>query len=169
MTDTAEAAVNDGPEASDPLAGHRVVARTILRPDQELDIRPLYVGGISGATAPDAASAKKHDDDDEEVDDVDRATRRTTSRGRRTTTTTMRRGRRGPRRVRQHLRDAAAIVKPEKRMTFGTYFNAFPASYWRRWTDFEQVRLVMRVSGTGLASSSTARPPRATSSAPSRR
>ena len=20
-------------------------------------------------------------------------------------------------------------------MTFGTYFNAFPASYWRRWTD----------------------------------
>ena len=40
-------------------------------------------------------------------------------------------------------------AKAERRMTFGTYFNAFPASYWRRWTDVRTVRLVMRVSGQG--------------------
>ncbi len=33
--------------------------------------------------------------------------------------------------------------------SFGTYFNAFPASYWRRWTPVRAVRLTVRTSGTG--------------------
>lgn len=33
--------------------------------------------------------------------------------------------------------------------TFGTYMNAFPASYWRAHTVVEQVRLVLELSGTG--------------------
>ena len=36
-----------------------------------------------------------------------------------------------------------------KRVTFGTYFNAFPASYWRRWTIFDTVKLRVRMSGQG--------------------
>ena len=38
-------------------------------------------------------------------------------------------------------------VRPGRRMSFGSYFNAFPASYWRRWTVVETVRLVVTTSG----------------------
>ncbi|OUM39822.1 glycosyltransferase [Arthrobacter sedimenti] len=34
-----------------------------------------------------------------------------------------------------------------RRVSFGTYFNAFPASYWRAHTDVAQVRLVVEVDG----------------------
>lgn len=40
-------------------------------------------------------------------------------------------------------------IDPKSRTSFGTYFNAFPASYWRRWTIVESVRLVVEVSGGG--------------------
>ena len=40
-------------------------------------------------------------------------------------------------------------VRSGEQISFGTYFNAFPASYWRRWTDVRDVRLVVRTSGTG--------------------
>ncbi|WP_235915607.1 glycosyltransferase [Puerhibacterium puerhi] len=40
-------------------------------------------------------------------------------------------------------------VEPKARASFGTYFNAFPAAYWRKWTVVEKVRLVATVSGTG--------------------
>ncbi|WP_058233768.1 glycosyltransferase [Devriesea agamarum] len=33
--------------------------------------------------------------------------------------------------------------------SFGTYFNAFPASYWRRWTPVREVRLTISTKGTG--------------------
>ncbi|PVE79778.1 glycosyltransferase [Microbacterium testaceum] len=33
------------------------------------------------------------------------------------------------------------------RVSFGTYFNAFPASYWQHWTAVRQVRLTVRTSG----------------------
>lgn len=34
-------------------------------------------------------------------------------------------------------------------ISFGTYFNAFPASYWRRWTIVESVALTVKVAGLG--------------------
>jgi galactofuranosylgalactofuranosylrhamnosyl-N-acetylglucosaminyl-diphospho-decaprenol beta-1,5/1,6-galactofuranosyltransferase len=40
-------------------------------------------------------------------------------------------------------------VRAGKRVSFGTYFNAFPASYWRMWTVVSQVRLDVRVRGRG--------------------
>ncbi|MGQ4543510.1 glycosyltransferase [Dermabacteraceae bacterium P13088] len=33
--------------------------------------------------------------------------------------------------------------------SFGTYFNAFPASYWRRWTSIREVTLSLDVTGQG--------------------
>ncbi|WP_422115089.1 glycosyltransferase [Brachybacterium sp. UNK5269] len=33
--------------------------------------------------------------------------------------------------------------------SFGTYFNAFPASYWRRWTPVRAIRLTIRTAGSG--------------------
>ena len=43
----------------------------------------------------------------------------------------------------------ALRVKSGERLSFGTYFNAFPASYWRRWTVVSDVRLTVDVSGRG--------------------
>ena len=36
-----------------------------------------------------------------------------------------------------------------EQLSFGTYFNAFPASYWRRWTIIDEVTLRSRLSGRG--------------------
>lgn len=35
------------------------------------------------------------------------------------------------------------------KVSFGTYFNAFPASYWRRWTTVTDIQLRLTVSGLG--------------------
>jgi len=40
-------------------------------------------------------------------------------------------------------------IGPESEVSFATYFNAFPASYWRRWSTLESV--VLRVELTGTA------------------
>ncbi len=37
-----------------------------------------------------------------------------------------------------------------KTVSFGTYFNAFPASYWRRWTELDSVNLQLRTEGDGM-------------------
>lgn len=37
-----------------------------------------------------------------------------------------------------------------KTVSFGTYFNAFPASYWRRWTSLKSVTLRLETSGEGM-------------------
>ncbi|MGC4938579.1 glycosyltransferase [Kribbella sp. DT2] len=40
-------------------------------------------------------------------------------------------------------------VEGQGEVSFGTYFNAFPASYWRRWTTVTEIQLRLRVSGRG--------------------
>lgn len=40
-------------------------------------------------------------------------------------------------------------VPSGSRASFATYFNAFPASYWRKWTDVAAVRLEVTVTGSG--------------------
>ncbi|MGZ4448649.1 MAG: glycosyltransferase [Nocardioides sp.] len=45
----------------------------------------------------------------------------------------------------------ALRVKQGERLSFGTYFNAFPASYWRRWTVVTDVTLTVRVHGRGAS------------------
>ncbi|CEA08646.1 Galactofuranosyl transferase GlfT2 [Arthrobacter saudimassiliensis] len=54
--------------------------------------------------------------------------------------------------VEDFLSRCSTIARPGQRLSFGTYFNAFPASYWRRWTDVEAVRLSVSASGTGAVS-----------------
>ena len=46
----------------------------------------------------------------------------------------------------------SASVRAGERISFATYFNAFAASYWRRWTTVEEVRLRVRTSGQGTVS-----------------
>jgi galactofuranosylgalactofuranosylrhamnosyl-N-acetylglucosaminyl-diphospho-decaprenol beta-1,5/1,6-galactofuranosyltransferase len=45
----------------------------------------------------------------------------------------------------------AIRIRQGERLSFGTYFNAFPASYWRRWTVVKQVRLTISVEGRGAS------------------
>lgn len=40
-------------------------------------------------------------------------------------------------------------VRAGQHVSFGTYFNAFPASYWRRWTTVNSVQLTVRTEGAG--------------------
>ena len=41
----------------------------------------------------------------------------------------------------------SALISEGRRVSFATYFNAFPASYWRRWTTVESVTLRIRLAG----------------------
>jgi galactofuranosylgalactofuranosylrhamnosyl-N-acetylglucosaminyl-diphospho-decaprenol beta-1,5/1,6-galactofuranosyltransferase len=41
------------------------------------------------------------------------------------------------------------VIPSGSRVSLGTYFNAFPASYWQRWTRLDGVRLSVRTSGPG--------------------
>jgi galactofuranosylgalactofuranosylrhamnosyl-N-acetylglucosaminyl-diphospho-decaprenol beta-1,5/1,6-galactofuranosyltransferase len=41
----------------------------------------------------------------------------------------------------------SATISEGRRVSFGTYFNAFPASYWRRWTTVDSVTLRVRLAG----------------------
>ena len=41
------------------------------------------------------------------------------------------------------------LVDAGQRLSLGAYFNAFPASYWRRWTIVEHVTLTVTVEGAG--------------------
>lgn len=40
-------------------------------------------------------------------------------------------------------------VRPGQHVSFATYFNAFPASYWRRWTTVSSVQLKVVTEGIG--------------------
>ena len=41
----------------------------------------------------------------------------------------------------------SALITPGRRVSFATYFNALPASYWRRWTTVSEVTLRIRLAG----------------------
>ncbi|MBY9074423.1 glycosyltransferase [Nocardioides sp. WL0053] len=135
MTDTAESTVVDARQDAPASTSFRVVHRTILRPEQEIDIRPLYVGGVAsfgassaaGGAAGAMAAAGGHEPE-RSGDPIAGL------------------GGFGK------IADDGAVVFPERRLTFGTYFNAFPASYWRRWSDFTHVRLQVTVRGEGTVS-----------------
>lgn len=47
------------------------------------------------------------------------------------------------------LSRSSVRLRAGEQLSFGTYFNAFPASYWRRWTDLQSIRLVVRTTGHG--------------------
>lgn len=55
-----------------------------------------------------------------------------------------------PTNVHSHVSGRRAVtVQTSAKVSFASYFNAFPASYWKRWTIVEEVVLRMRVRGAG--------------------
>ena len=45
----------------------------------------------------------------------------------------------------------ALRVRQGSKLSFGTYFNGFPASYWRRWSVVSEVRLEVTLAGRGAS------------------
>ncbi|MGD9530027.1 MAG: glycosyltransferase, partial [Pseudonocardia sp.] len=54
----------------------------------------------------------------------------------------------GPRRLQPTSR-TTAVVPEQSEVSFGAYFNAFPASYWRRWSVLTAVQLRLDLEGEG--------------------
>ena len=52
------------------------------------------------------------------------------------------------RRLRVTSRTSAALLE-QSEVSFGAYFNAFAAGYWRHWTPLTEVRLKLRLEGSG--------------------
>ncbi|MCP2164398.1 glycosyltransferase [Goodfellowiella coeruleoviolacea] len=55
-----------------------------------------------------------------------------------------------PENVHSHVSSRRSVTIPTSaKVSFASYFNAFPASYWKRWTRIEEVVLRMSVRGAG--------------------
>src|SRR4051812_46819979 len=85
----------------------RIVQRVVFPANRDLDTLPLYVD-------PDTSKVKKEDGDSSAVVQAVGMTRKL------------------------HPEDilgrGSVQVRRGERLSFGSYFNAFPASYWRKWT-----------------------------------
>ena len=111
---------------SDDVVVRRVLQRVILPADADVDVLPLYVDNERSASVSSTESSS-------------------------TSTGTV-----------TEMVAPEAVARPENiidrhrvrvpagtRVSFGTYFNAFAASYWRRWTVVKSVELHVTVSGDG--------------------
>ncbi|MDQ3485503.1 MAG: glycosyltransferase, partial [Actinomycetota bacterium] len=116
--------------------GFRVVQRTIMRGAQELDVRALYMGAVTSMASSDDGSSGSSGSDESSAD----------SSGSGGSAPQADSSMMGFGSVDEHNH---TVANEGRRITFGTYFNAFPASYWRRWSAHRSVRLVARVRGTG--------------------
>lgn len=108
----------------DPAAGLRVVQRVVFPTTRDLDTLPLYV--------------------DPDIRRIGSAaqTARGTGTGQAVAT--------GRQLHPQDILDRRSVrVRPGERLSFGSYFNAFPASYWRRWTVADRAVLSVATEGEG--------------------
>jgi galactofuranosylgalactofuranosylrhamnosyl-N-acetylglucosaminyl-diphospho-decaprenol beta-1,5/1,6-galactofuranosyltransferase len=100
----------------------RQLARVVLPADADDDVLALYVDGELRSTSSSGAGP-----------------------GAVATTSTSSRGQRAD----QVLDRRRYRVPAGTRTSFATYFNAFPAGYWRRWTTVAEVLLRVRTTGEG--------------------
>ncbi|HYO38270.1 MAG TPA: glycosyltransferase [Nocardioidaceae bacterium] len=106
----------------------RVLQRVVLPVDRDTDVLPLYV------------------DPDRPQLDVDRSALTLSQRAKLPPTEPNSVAEPDPHAV---LGRHRYRVEEHRRVSFGTYFNGFAASYWRRWTVVDRVTLTVRVSGAG--------------------
>jgi galactofuranosylgalactofuranosylrhamnosyl-N-acetylglucosaminyl-diphospho-decaprenol beta-1,5/1,6-galactofuranosyltransferase len=100
----------------------RELQRVVLPQERDLDVLPLYVDYSAAAGV---APAKDERETTVTVDVLSQA--------------------RHP----EHILDRRRLrVLADQRVSFGTYFNGFAASYWRMWSVVEAVLLKVRVSGS---------------------
>jgi galactofuranosylgalactofuranosylrhamnosyl-N-acetylglucosaminyl-diphospho-decaprenol beta-1,5/1,6-galactofuranosyltransferase len=117
------------PTVAEPGGVRRVLQRVILPADRDMDVLPLYL------------------DRDQAQLDPEQSVRRNDPAAAILSAMPVSQG--------THLEPESVLdrhrllVGAGKRVSFGTYFNAFAASYWRMWTVVQQVRLEVEVTGPG--------------------
>lgn len=116
------------------VPSHRLLQRVVMPEVHDPDILPLYVDADFWTTLPVYEDrAAKEAQRGFIRPDTDRATVRLSDFG-----------------VLSAIRGRDGFAVPHRRkVSFGTYFNAFPASYWRRWTSVSSVLLEVRTRGRG--------------------
>ncbi|GLZ07418.1 glycosyl transferase [Actinomadura sp. NBRC 104412] len=149
----AEKAVRPDGAGPGPVSKPRVLHRVIMPVDRDPDVLKLYVEGnvIHGrpAVVDEAEAAATNGG-------TNGGTGGATGGG--TGTTAPRPAAEAPEDVEDGLRPSAADsaeitgrrgirVPPGARVSFCTYFNAFPAGHWRRWSVLDEVRLRLTVRG----------------------
>ncbi|WGL51522.1 glycosyltransferase [Nocardioides sp. BP30] len=121
--------------ASEAVTGttRRLLQRQILPLDRDFEVLPLYVD----PSTPDL-------DEDKYVVGGTRAAKELNN-------TRIRQGTGEAEQVRadQILDRTRLRLDAGQRLSFAAYFNAFPASYWRRWTIVDHVTLTVSVEGAG--------------------
>jgi galactofuranosylgalactofuranosylrhamnosyl-N-acetylglucosaminyl-diphospho-decaprenol beta-1,5/1,6-galactofuranosyltransferase len=114
-------------------AARRLLQRQILPLDGDVDVLPLYLD-------PEEANL----DEDKYVVGGSRAAKELNNAAIRQKASTGKAVRPD-----QLLSRTAVRIPSGEKLSFGTYFNAFPASYWRRWTVVTAVTLTVTVRGAG--------------------
>jgi galactofuranosylgalactofuranosylrhamnosyl-N-acetylglucosaminyl-diphospho-decaprenol beta-1,5/1,6-galactofuranosyltransferase len=117
-----------------PLPDHRVLHRVIMPVDRDPDVLKLYVDGnvVHGQSAVDSASPSTA-----ELAEVVRDTQARDGAAQRSTAADSA----------EIIGRRSLVVPPGTRVSFCTYFNAFPASHWRRWSVVEDIKLRARIRG----------------------
>lgn len=114
--------------AEEASGNWRTLQRVILPPQSQMDTVPLYLdtGSATGVQLPTIGGGQKSG----------RAPQTISAGGQEV-----------------HVEDLVSrlstSVRAGERISFGTYFNAFPASYWRRWTTVSSIRLTVETEGPG--------------------
>ncbi|MCU6480067.1 glycosyltransferase [Arthrobacter sp. A2-55] len=118
--------------AAEESRNWRTLQRVILPSDQDQETLPLYLdaGGSAGAfgEAPTTVRGERRERPAKSTEGANSA------------------------RFEDVVSRTATSVRPGQRLSFSTYFNAFPASYWRRWTPLREVRLRVQTKGPGTVS-----------------
>lgn len=115
--------------------GWRSVLRVSFPQDGDPAIMPLYVDPRETVVNPDAERVSAREDE-EEAGDRPRRRSRGVEAGVTARANLSRIGR------------YSATIPARTRLSFATYFNAFPAAYWRQWTTADSVRLQIELTGT---------------------
>ena len=122
--------------------GLRILQRVVLPLQGNLDVVPLYVETNMDRGAnltPVDTERRSGNDDQQQTTAVASATPGEVESAVRFGTQATSTGDLAARRT--------ARITAGRRVSFGSYFNAFPASYWRRWTVVEDILLRVRVEG----------------------
>lgn len=100
----------------------RIVQRVVFPANRDLDTLPLYVD-------PDTNKVRKQDDNGTAVVQAVGMARKLHP---------------------EDILDRGSVqVRRGERLSFGSYFNAFPASYWRKWTIATKTVLHIETEGEG--------------------
>ena len=117
--------------------GRRIVHRLTFPADGDPMALPLYVDTRMAVSNPQATHAASR----EEREPI---SRRSKQQQPTSGPTMLANARTSISKVERH----SIFIAARSTVSFATYFNAFPAAYWRQWTDVQTVRLTVAVKGT---------------------